>query len=55
MREKPREQRQLRDSKPSAAEGRPLGARVDVMGINHSISASAVFGDFYRCAFMPGM
>ena len=50
VRERVKPSRQLRDSQPSAAEGRPLGAMIHVLGINHSISASAVFGDFYRCA-----
>lgn len=50
MRERQKPSRQLRDSKSSAAEGRPLGAMIHVLGINRSISASAVFGDFYRCA-----
>ena len=50
VRERPKPSRQLRDSRSSAADGRPLGAVVHVMGINHSISASAVFGDFYRYA-----
>ena len=50
VRERPKPSRQLRDSQSSAADGRPLGEMVHVLGINHSISASAVFGDFYRCA-----
>ena len=45
--------RHLKKGPSSAEEGRPLGARIDVMGINHSMSASAVFGDFYRCASRP--
>ena len=53
VREHSGQARQLRKSPSSAEEGRPLGARIDVMGINHSISASAVFGDFYRCAPHP--
>lgn len=50
VREHSGQARHLRKSPSSAEEGRPLGARIDVMGINHSMSASAVFGDFYRCA-----
>lgn len=33
-----------------AAKPRPLPARINVLGINHTITASPEFGDFYRCA-----
>ena len=46
--EAPAQRRYLREAPPSGGDGRPLGAMVNVMGINRTISASAEFGDFYR-------
>lgn len=48
VRELPAHRRHLREAASSGGDGRPLGARVDVMGINRTIAASAEFGDFYR-------
>ena len=48
VRETPAQRRHLREAPSSGGEGRPLGAGVDVIGINRTISASAEFGDFYR-------
>ena len=50
VREAPAQRRHLREAPSSGGEGRPLGATVDVMGIDRTISASAEFGDFYRHA-----
>ena len=33
-----------------ASKARPLPARIDVLGINHTITASPEFGTYYRCA-----
>ena len=48
VREVPAQRRHLREAASSGGDGRPLGARVDVLGINRTIAASAEFGDFYR-------
>lgn len=36
------------DAVGSAAKGRPLGATIHVQGISKTMSASSLFGDFYR-------
>lgn len=33
-----------------AAKPQPLPARIDVLGINHTVTASREFGVYYRCA-----
>ena len=48
VRETPAQRRHLGEAPSSGGDGRPLGAKVDVTGINRTISASAEFGDFYR-------
>lgn len=37
-----------------AAKPQPLPARIDVLGINHTVTASREFGVYYRCAVLGG-
>lgn len=50
MTEEPTDATAQRRLAAQAPKARPLPARIDVLGINHTITASPEFGTYYRCA-----